>query len=313
VIGEIAAVSTAVSWAGSSLLFTAASRRQGAAELNFVRLIGATMLLGSAVAVTSGSFALPSGQAAALVCSGLIGLSIGDLALFNAMRILGPRRAMLLMSLAPVGTGLLMVPLLGETLGVPGIAGMVVTIGGVLWVQMERDDGTEVQGNALHGVLLGLAGATGQALGLLLSKVGLGVAPAGAALAHAFGAEVGVPVDPLLGTFVRMAAGTAGILAVSLAGRPPRRLRVAVRDPAFLRVAFAGTILGPVIGVWLSQVAVASTNTAIAGTLIATAPVFVIPLIRVVHGHRASRRAWIGALVALAGVALLSARAAWLE
>jgi drug/metabolite transporter (DMT)-like permease len=115
-------------------------------------------------------------------------------------------------------------------------------------------------------------------------------------------------VSPLLGTFVRMAAGTAGILAFSLAGRPPRRLREALRDRGFLKVAGAGTILGPVIGVWLSQVAVAETNTAVAGTLIATAPVFVIPLTRVVHGHRASGRAWLGTLVALAGVALLSAR-----
>lgn len=308
-LGETAALLTAASWAGSSLLFTAASRRQGAAELNFVRLIGATLLLGLAVLVTSGSFAVPRGQALALVASGVVGLSIGDLALFGSMRILGPRRAMLLMSLAPVGTGLLMVPLLGETLGLPGVAGMVITLAGVLWVQAERDDGTEVQGNALHGVLLGLVGAAGQAVGLLLSKVGLGVAPAGAVLASAFGVEVGVPVDPLLGTFVRMAAGTAGILAVSLAGRPPRRLRGALRDRAFLRVAFAGTILGPVIGVWLSQVAVAATNTAVAGTLIATAPVLVIPLTRIVHGYRASRRAWIGTLVALAGVTLLALRA----
>ena len=45
------------------------------------------------------------------------------------------------------------------------------------------------------------------------------------------------------------------------------------------------------------------------GTLIlASAPVFVIPLTRIVHGHRASWRAWTGALVALLGVALLAAR-----
>ena len=307
-IGEVAALSTAVSWACSSLLFTAASRRQGAAELNLVRLVGATGILGLAVAVVTGSFALPSGQAGALVLSGILGLSIGDLALFNSMRILGPRRAMLLMSLAPVGTGLLMVPLLGETLGVVGVVGMLVTIAGVLWVQAERDDGTEVQGRVLHGVLFGLVGATGQALGLLLSKVGLGVAPANAVLADAFAASAGVVVDPLLGTFVRMAAGTAGILAFSFAGRPPKRIRAALRDRGFMKIAFAGTILGPVIGVWLSQVAVASTNTAVAGTLIATAPVFVIPLTRVVYGHHASRRAWIGAVVALAGVALISSR-----
>ena len=75
-----------------------------------------------------------------------------------------------------------------------------------------------------------------------------------------------------------------------------------------MRLACAGTILGPVLGVWLSMVAVAHANTAVAATILASAPIFVIPLTRVVHGHRASGRAWSGALITLIGVAVLAAR-----
>lgn len=307
-IGEAAALTTAVAWAGSSLLFTAASRQRGPAALNLVRLVGATLVLGLAVVVTTGSFTMPRGQALAFALSGIVGLALGDFALFAAMRILGPRRSMLLMALAPVVTAVLMVPLLHEGLGPYGIAGMGVTICGVAWVQAERDDGREVQGRASVGIVLGLCAALGQAVGLVLAKVGVGAAPAGAPLAALFGADPGVAVHPILGTFVRMAAGTLLLLGSALGRGARGRLATALRDPAFLRPALGGTVLGPVVGVSLSLVAVANANTAVAGTILASAPVFVIPLTRVVHGQRASARAWIGAVVALAGVALLSAR-----
>ena len=39
----------------------------------------------------------------------------------------------------------------------------------------------------------------------------------------------------------------------------------------------------------------------------AASPIFVIPLMRIVYGHSTSARAWMGAAVAVAGVALLTA------
>jgi drug/metabolite transporter (DMT)-like permease len=68
-----------------------------------------------------------------------------------------------------------------------------------------------------------------------------------------------------------------------------------------------GTVLGPVLGVWLSLVALAyARSTAVASTLLATSPLFVIPVARVVHGTPITLRAVLGAGVAIGGVALLT-------
>ncbi len=105
-----------------------------------------------------------------------------------------------------------------------------------------------------------------------------------------------------------MTAAAVALLAPLLLGRPTAGLRGALADVRFLATTGAGVALGPVIGVWLWLVAVGSTNTAVAGTIVASSPVLVIPMMRVVYGHKASWRAWVGALIALTGVTLLSFR-----
>jgi drug/metabolite transporter (DMT)-like permease len=67
-----------------------------------------------------------------------------------------------------------------------------------------------------------------------------------------------------------------------------------------------GTVFGPVVGVTLSLAAVALANTGVAATIMATSPILVIALVRLVHGHPVTIRAVLGAAVAIAGVALLT-------
>ena len=316
--GEAAALATSVLWAGTALLFGAASRRIGPAEMNLLRLAMATVLLFVTLLATGVEWSLPGAQMGFFVASGVVGLAMGDAAYFRALRILGPRRAALTMSFAPALTAVLMVPFLGETIGWVGITGMAVTLGGILWVHGEKDDAREIEGSAAEGLAMGLLGALGQAAGIVLAKAGLGAAPAGAWLATAGGlpermAEdgavlTGAEVTPLYGTFLRMAAGFAAFLGMQAVGWGGPRLREAFRDRKFLALTLGGAMAGPYAGVWLSLVAVSLTNTAVAATIMATSPIFVIPLVRVVHGRGASGRAWIGAAVALAGVAMLSFR-----
>ena len=68
-----------------------------------------------------------------------------------------------------------------------------------------------------------------------------------------------------------------------------------------------GTICGPVVGVWLSMVAVKETDTGIAATLMAMSPVFILPFAVWIEKERLSWRAVIGAGVAVIGVVMLTA------
>lgn len=316
--GESAAMATSVCWAFTALFFTAAARRIGAPRVNLVRLGMATLLLAGLVLASGAAAPLPAPQAGLLALSGLVGLALGDAAYFRALEILGARRGALTMSLAPVFAAVLSPLLLSETIGLLDGVGMAVTIGGVLWVQAEGDHGGEVSGHVGRGTLWGALGALGQAGGIVLTKAGLGQAPAGSALASWAGlAErtetagivlAGEPVAPIFGTLLRIGTAAACVLAVATFRREGPHVLEGLRDRRAVWLTFGGSVLGPVVGVWLSLEAVARTNAAIASTIFATSPVFVIPLVRVAHGHRASWRAWLGAIVAVGGVALLSLR-----
>ena len=79
-------------------------------------------------------------------------------------------------------------------------------------------------------------------------------------------------------------------------------------DATLTGLRLGGAVFGPFLGVWLSQVAIKYTATGIASTILSTTPIFLIPVAAVVERERTTPRAVIGAVVAVAGVALLFLR-----
>ena len=107
-----------------------------------------------------------------------------------------------------------------------------------------------------------------------------------------------------------MGASAAGIwLLAALTGRIRQPARL-LHDGIAARFVLGATFVGPVFGVWLSLIAVRHTEAGVAATLMAPVPVFILPLVRIFHGERITRRAVIGAVVAVAGVAVLMLRGA---
>ena len=294
-LGELAALTTALCWAAGSLFFTRAARITGGFPLNQARITLAFVVLSGILLLTRGTAWAPGAGAAhygLLALSGLIGLTFGDWGLFRAMADLGPRVATLFMTLAPPIAALLAVPVLGETLGWPGILGMSLTLAGVIWVVRERQPASTIpRGHRIRGILGGVLGASGQALGLVLSKLGM--------------AEV---IDPLPATAVRMGAATIGVWILAYTTGRRAGLGVLIRHPEARLATLAATLVGPVIGVWLSLVAVRHTHAGIAATLMALTPILVVPMVILIHRERVSPRAGIGALISVAGVALLFLR-----
>ncbi|MCA8935127.1 MAG: DMT family transporter [Planctomycetes bacterium] len=308
--GIAAAFGTAFCWSMTALFFSAAARRVGQFHVNQIRLVQACVLLALACLVTGAFSSAPTNQLILLAASGLVGLTLGDAALFLALQIIGPRRGSLIMALSPGFAALLMVPLLGETLSWIGVVGMIVTIAGVMWVVLERGQPGEIEGNAGWGVFWGVLGALGQAGGLILSKAGLGMRVPGGLLNSVSGITSSnvESLSPLYGTLVRMLAGTVILVGYGIiVGRFGQTLK-SLKDRKALGQTSAGAIFGPFIGVTLSLAAVAWTNTAVAATIMAISPVLVIPIVRIVYKQAVTWRAVIGALIAFAGVAVLTFR-----
>ena len=300
-IGETAAVCTSALWTTCSILFASAGRRIGALGVNAYRIVMAVGLLGAAHIILFGTIVPPASSAQwfYLGLSGIAGLALGDFGYFGALVFLGPRRGVLLMSMSPIFAAVTAYFVLGEVLAPWDIVGIAVTLGGVTWVVVEKeehsDEGPVLPRQKIYGVLSGLGGAIGQGLGLVISKYGMLVA----------GGDGSQPLNPLSTTFLRMIVATAFVwLAVTVSGRLPSVLRARKHTPAISRT-FAGAVTGPFAGVWLSMVAVTHAVAGVAATLMSLMPVMVIPVLWLIYRQRTSKRGIIGAAIAVAGVAIL--------
>lgn len=108
------------------------------------------------------------------------------------------------------------------------------------------------------------------------------------------------------GRLVTAAIGLAVLSSITGHARPwVGGLR---KEYAWLKVAGA-SLIGTVGGIWLSQLALARcASTGVATTLLATSPIFALPLAHFVGHERITARGVAGTLLAIGGVVLLSLR-----
>lgn len=290
--GELAALATACCWTVSALAFQNAGRRVGSLPVNLIRLVMAVFLLGAFTWATRGT-PLPTDASSHtwlwLGLSGLVGFTIGDLCLFRAFVLVGARISMLLMTLVPLFTTVLGFLVMGEVLTPMELAGMALTIAGVSSVVSERrrDASGRIERLPLAGILLGLGGAVGQALGLVLAKFGMG------------------SYNAFASTQIRVLVGLVGFAVVFTAtGRWPR-VRAALSDRKAMTSTGIGSFFGPFLGVSLSLLAVQYTEAGVAATLMALAPVLIIPVSIIFYREHVAWPAAVGAAVAVCGSALL--------
>jgi drug/metabolite transporter (DMT)-like permease len=198
---------------------------------------------------------------------------------------------MLLMALVPIISTLSAWTFLGETLSGPEMLAVALTVGGIAWVVAERGEANGIEVDSRRywlGILAGVGGAFGQALGLVASKQGM---------------VGGFP--PLSATLMRMLVAALAIWSYSwLRGRAGSTLR-ALADRQTGLAILGGAIAGPFLGVWLSLVAVQLTRVGIASTLMALPPVFVLLPSLWIFEDRISLQALVGTGIAIAGVAVI--------
>jgi drug/metabolite transporter (DMT)-like permease len=292
-IGELCAVAAAITWAFGSLLFGRIGRDgvpPGAMNLGKLVIAGSCLAL-TAFALTGHVVPLgaPTTALVLLTLSGFAGLTIGDTAYFSAIVALGVPRAILLLSSAPVFAALGGWLWLGETLDLRALFGMALVFGGITLVVVRRDAPGV---SSARGVIYGVVAALGQAAGSLLSRRAM---------------QVGL--EPLAAAVGRILTGGIGLYAIALISRDaiPWTRALLVRR-TFVRVGLA-SLVGTYCGIWLAQTALLrARSTGVATTLLATSPVFALPIAHLAGSERMTVRAVIGVLITIAGIAALSMR-----
>jgi drug/metabolite transporter (DMT)-like permease len=319
--GYLAALGTSVFFAFGSTLFTISGRKIGSAVVNRTRLLLALIFLIIMHLVMQGT-PIPIDAAPErwfwLGLSGIVGLALGDVFLFQAFVLVGPRLSMLMMALAPVLSAIMAFIFFGESLTPIQIAGIVVTMIGIGLVVTEARDTSEKekgkpknqesvlvveddlvvpdtpvhaadQATYLRGLFFGFLGAVGQAGGLILSKQGLGG-----------------DFSPISANIIRMSAAVIAIwIATIVNGQVGITIEKLRASPRSVMQLTAATVCGPVLGVLLTLYSLQHAPVGIASTLGSLMPIFLIPISFVVFGERITLRGMIATVVAFIGMALI--------
>ena len=281
---------TALLWSASSIASARTAKMLGGPRANAARLILAVILLGSWIGVSHG-FSW-SHQAWWFVISGVIGLGLGDIALFSAYARLGARLPALFTHClgVPLGAALEWV-WLGTPLHAGEAACIVVILAGVALALTPDRHALRHDRAFLVGCGFGLMSACGLAVSAVLSRQGFAAATA-----------AGAPITVLDAALMRNLGGLGlCLLWVPLLSRTASTIP---RPPLKVVLPWLGftALVGPAIGVVCYQLALAELKVGVVQAVVALVPLLVIPLAWLIDGDRPRKRAWAGGALGVAGV-----------
>ncbi len=294
-IGELASLATSFFFSVGPTYFTLAGRLVGSVVVNRSRLVVTLVYLLIAHGLLYGTL-LPFDAAPDrwfwLGLSGLIGFVLGDAALFQAFIVIGTRLTMLIFAVNPIIAAILGWLFLDESLSPTQILGMLITLGGIAWVMLERGNPAqrELSPKAyITGIVLAVLAGTGQAAGAVTAKLGL------------YG-----DFPTLSGQIIRISIAAVAIWIITFISRKARVTLQALKDqPKAVSYILIASFLGPFLGVFFSLLAIQHIEIGIASTLMSLQPVFLIPIGYYFFKETISMRAIIGTLVTLVGVAII--------
>jgi len=305
--GGLIALSTVLFWTLSVQLFEAASKRIGSTSVNIIRLFTAVVLFCTILSIKDGYIIpsyFPMRAWIFLSLSGITGFFLGDIFLFKAFVEIGPRVTMLIMSLSAPVSALIGWFFLKEAYLLHQWIGMFVTLSGVAMVILEKNttkklENDAIKSNSLHlrkitikGVLFGIGGMLGQAVGFILSKTGMQT-------------ESGY-LDAMASTQIRAIAALICYFLLFTITKRWGAVKHGVNDKKALTFTVIGSALGPVAGVSLALLALHYMTVGIASTIFSLVPVALIPFAIFLHKEHVSKKAIAGALLAVFGIFLLA-------
>jgi drug/metabolite transporter (DMT)-like permease len=290
-LGEFAALATAFFWTVTSLSFESASKKVGSLSVNIIRLVIGFIFLSIFNLIRRGLI-LPTDAGIDnwiwLVLSGLVGFVFGDLFLFKAYMVIGSRFSMLIMTIVPPLTTFFSWIILGEKLKLFHFLGMTLTFTGIAMAIFSRNNKGEKLSLKLapKGILFAVGGAVGQALGLVLSKLGLG------------------DYDPFAATQIRVIAGVFGFAMLVTVMSRWGGVMSAMKNTGGMKATSLGAFFGPFLGVSFSLISVKYTEAGIASTIMALVPVLIIAPAVILYKQKVTLPEIIGAVISVAGVAV---------
>ena len=292
-IGEIAGLATSFFFAITAIIFASVGRMVGSQVTNRFRLLFALfylVILNLILFHEPLPFSAESPRWLWLSLSGVIGLSLGDAFLFRSYVAVGPRLGSLLLSLAPIFGSVIAWIFFGETLTALQILGILLALAGIGWVvTSHKEEANTPKGHTREGIIFGVLAGLGQAVGLVLSKQ---------AMAGGF--------SPFQANAIRMLAAVIFTWVwTAVEGQISSTVETIRNHPKALQWIAFGAVIGPVLGVSSSLLAVQHAEIGVASTLMALPPVIVLPISYFVFKEKIGWQGIAGTFLAILGVAVL--------
>ncbi len=291
-LGELAALGTALCWTISGITFESAGKKVGSLSVNYIRLILGFIFI-STYSFFSRGMLLPLDATKSnwiwLMASGFIGFFLGDLFLFQSYVEVGSRISLLIMASSPPISAFLGFVFLRERLELISLLGMTITILGIAIVILSKETGqnkVKITYSA-KGLIYAFLGAFGQALGLILSKKGMG------------------DYNPLAATQIRIISGFISFTILFIITKKFRDLKIAFRNKKAMGAITIGSLFGPFIGVTLSLLSLKYTSAGISSTITSIMPVTIIPFSILIFKEKVKPKEILGAIISVIGVGIL--------
>lgn len=298
----LAALLTTLLFAISAVCGHRTARQMGGVEANFWRACLATGFL--AVWAYTFGHGFEGAAFPVFVLSGLAGIGIGDSGYFQALPRLGSRRTVLLTQCLTAPFAVIIEWLwLGTKLNRPQLLCIAIILGGVAIALAPREHLQITARQMTIGIGGTIVAALGGGFGAVLSRKAY-------AVAHAAGEHP----DPGTTGYQRVIGGAIalGLLLLAVKWRAAHA-HGGVLEMKSYQASFdkwrrlwpwviANSLAGQTVGVSCMQWALENTSAGVVSAVIATTPILLLPMTRVVDGERIGVRSAAGALTAVAGV-----------
>ena len=298
---DLLALCAAACWATTGALAVMPVRHLGAFAFTRWRMLMVACMLWSVVWATGSWHSLSVDDSITLALSGMVGIFIGDTALFGAVQRLGPRRASVLFATHAAFSAALGFAVLGERMAVQAAVGGALTLGGVMCAivlgrhKEEQHAWESDHGSLKLGVVLGLVAALSQAVGTLIAKPVMS------------GQSVGLPVDPIAASAVRVSVACVAHYAILWLGVGAAKAYQRPTQRVLLQTALNGFV-GMGLGMTFILMALQKGDVGMVAILSSVTPVLVLPVMWWQLRRAPAWGAWLGAGLTVAGTALILLR-----
>ncbi len=280
-------------WACTMLMAVIPANHLGSVSFNRWRMLCASFILMIPATIIGGFDNFQYSWLISLVLSGIVGIGIGDLALYASLNRLGPRLAELLFATNAFFAVIFGISFFGESLTIRRVVGMVLICSGTILTLIfseEKKKSSQFTFSTLPvwiAVICGIISAICQAGGQAIAKPAL---DSGA--------------NPIAASGIRMTTALCWHLVLMLIfptwtkSKNPLNLKI-------FTIVFCNALLALGIGMTCVLAAVQNGSLGLVAVLSSCAPVLLLPLIWIQTKKKPQTSSWIAAIIVLLGTAVI--------